>query len=150
MDAGELVALLATATLPGITPVPDGANVTFKVATCPGVTICPAETPLAVYPAPEMVTLDMVTLEFPALVKFTGMTLLLPILTLGKVRVVVLGLRRKVAAFTVSVATLLVMLPAPLVTVTVNCSPLLPVVVTGVVYDVDVAPLMAVPFIFHW
>lgn len=42
MDAGELVALLVTVTLPGMSPVPAGAKVTFRVAVCPGVTICPA------------------------------------------------------------------------------------------------------------
>lgn len=39
--AGELVALLVTVTLPGMSPVPAGAKVTFRVAVCPGATICP-------------------------------------------------------------------------------------------------------------
>jgi hypothetical protein len=39
IDAGELVALLVTFTLPGSGPVPEGAKVTFSVAVCPGVTI---------------------------------------------------------------------------------------------------------------
>lgn len=102
------------------------------------------------YPAPEMVTLEIVTFEFPPLVKITGRMLLLPILTLEKLRLVLLALRMSVAAVTVSVAALLVMLPELLVTVTVNCSLLFPVVVAGVVYEDEVAPLMAVPFIFHW
>jgi hypothetical protein len=46
-------------------------------------------------------------------------------------------------------ATLLVMLPALLVTVTVNSAPLSEAVVAGVVYAKEVAPLMAVPFFFH-
>ena len=91
--AGELVALLVTFTLPGMSPVADGVNVTLSVAVWPGVTICPDETPLAVYPAPEMVTFEIVTLEFPPLVKATGRMLLLPILTLEKFRVVWLALR---------------------------------------------------------
>lgn len=41
MAAGEFVALLATLTLPGRTPVADGVNVTLSVAVLPGVTICP-------------------------------------------------------------------------------------------------------------
>jgi hypothetical protein len=149
-DAGELEALLTTVTPPVIGPVADGANVTLRVAVCPGATICPDGTPLAVYPAPETVTVDIVTLEFPPFVNTTGRTLLLPILTLEKLRLVLLALRTSVAAFTVSVPALLVVLPAPLVTVTVNCSLLFPVVVAGVVYEVEVAPLMALPFIFHW
>ena len=59
-------------------------------------------------------------------------------------------MRTDVAAFTVSVAALLVIAPAGLLTVTVNCAPLFPVVVAGVVYEEEFAPLMAFPFIFHW
>ena len=54
------------------------------------------------------------------------------------------------ATFTVSVAALLVTLPVLFVTVTVNWAPLSDDVVTGVVYVVEVAPLIAVPFFFHW
>ena len=96
--AGEFEASLVTVTLPGMDPVPAGAKVTFRVAVCPGVKICPDETPAAVYPAPEMVTFDMVTFEFPPLVKITGRTLLLPILTVEKLRLVLLTLRMRVAA----------------------------------------------------
>src|ERR1700674_3875859 len=97
-----------------------------------------------------MVTVDIVTFEFPPLVKITGRMLLPPILTFEKLRLVLLALRIKVAAaFTVSVAVLLVMLPALLVTVTVNCTPLSAVVVAGVVYEAEVAPLMATPLLFH-
>ena len=146
---GELVALLVTVALPGRLPADAGAKVTFSVAVCPGVRICPEETPLAVYPAPEMLTLEMVTLEFPALVKVTPRMLVLPMLTFEKLRLVWLALRRNVAAFTVKVAALLLTLPTLFVMVTVNCAPLSVVVVAGVVYDDEVAPLIAVPFLFH-
>ena len=53
------------------------------------------------------------------------------------------------AALTVRVAALLVTLPAELLTITVNCAPLSELVVAGVVYEVEVAPLIAVPFFFH-
>src|ERR1039457_6687226 len=97
-----------------------------------------------------MVTVDIVTSEFPPLVKITGRILLLPILTFEKFRLVLLALRINVpAAVIVSVAALLVMLPMLLVTVTVNCAPLSAVVVAGVVYEDKVAPLMAVPPFFH-
>jgi hypothetical protein len=147
--AGELVALLATVAVPGRLPVVDGVNVTFRVATCPGVNICPVETPLAAYPAPEMLTPETVTFEFPALVNVTGRMLLLPILTLAKFKLVVLALSKKVAAFTVRVATLLVVFPATLETVTANWAPLSAVDVEGVVYDAAVAPLIADPFFVH-
>lgn len=78
-------------------------------------------------------TLEIVTLEFPPLVKVTGRMLLLPILTLEKFNVVWLALSVAVAAVTVSVAALLVALPAELVTVTVNFAPLSALVVAGVV-----------------
>ena len=87
------MALLVTVTLPGTSPAPAGAKVTFSVAVCPDVKIRPDETPLAVYPAPETVTFEIVTSEFPPLVKITGRTLLLPILTVEKFRLVLLALR---------------------------------------------------------
>jgi len=148
--AGELPALLATVTLPGRDPAVAGVNVTFIVAACPGVRINPVCTPLTVYPAPERVTLEIVTLELPLFVNVTGRLLLLPILTLEKFRLAVLALRMAVEADTVSVAALLVTLPAPFETVTVNCVPLSADVVAGVVYEADVAPLMAAPPFFHW
>lgn len=48
MEAGELVALLATVTLPDRLPAVVGVNVSSSVADCPGVRTSPAETPLAV------------------------------------------------------------------------------------------------------
>ena len=73
--AGEFEALLVTVMLPGTSPAAAGAKVTFRVAVCPDVKIRPDETPPAVYPAPETVTFEIVTSEFPPLVKITGRTL---------------------------------------------------------------------------
>ncbi len=80
-----------------------------------------------------MLTFDIVTLEFPALVKVTGKITVLPTSTLEKLRLVWLALRMSVAAFTVRVAALLVTVPVVLVTVTVNSAPLSVVAVAGVV-----------------
>jgi hypothetical protein len=91
-----------------MSPVAAGAKLTLRVAVCPGVKIWPDETPLAVYPAPEMVTFDTVTLEFPPLVRSTDRVLLLPTLTLEKLRLALLAL--SVAA----VAGVLCWLVAPL------------------------------------
>jgi hypothetical protein len=52
-------------------------------------------------------------------------------------------------AFTVRVALLLVAVPAELVTTTEKVEPLSAVVVAGVVYELDIAPVMFVPFFFH-
>lgn len=63
---GEPVALLAIFTLAPVTaPAVVGANVTVSVADCPGVRIVVFDTPLAVNPAPAVVTPETVMLEFP-------------------------------------------------------------------------------------
>jgi hypothetical protein len=54
------------------------------------------------------------------------------------------------AGFTVSVALLLVAEPAELLTDALNVSPEFAAVVAAVVYDAEVAPLIAVPFMLHW
>lgn len=98
MVIGELVALLATVTLPGKLPAAAGENVASRVADCPGVKVKPAETPLAVYRVPETVTFDTVTLEFPAFVKVTLNTLLFPITTFPKLKLDALLVSSAVAA----------------------------------------------------
>ena len=91
------------------------------------------ETPLALKPAPEMVTPETVTVEFPALVRVTFWLLVVERVTFPKLNEDELALRVRVAAFTVSVAALLVALPALLVTTAVNFALLSPVVSAGVV-----------------
>src|SRR5215472_4995554 len=133
MVAGEFVALLATDTLPVAFPAVEGAKPTFKVAFCPGLRTVPAETPLSLKPAPEMVTPEIVTFELPEFVRVNVRELVLPVLTLPKFKLVGLALSRYVAAaLTVRVAAVLVTLPAELLTATVNCSPLSVVAVGGV------------------
>jgi len=68
MEAGELVALLATVTLPITLPADSGANATFIVADWLGARMVPDVTPLAVNPVPVAVTLEIVTFEFPLFV----------------------------------------------------------------------------------
>jgi hypothetical protein len=133
MVAGELVALLATTTLPVALPVAGGANVTFIVADCPAAKVVPAERLLELKPAPEAVTPEMVTFAVPVFLTTTGSVLIVLVSTFPKLNVVGVTLRAAVAAFTVSVAALLVTLPAALLTNTVNCAPLSAVVVAGVV-----------------
>jgi hypothetical protein len=54
------------------------------------------------------------------------------------------------AAATLSMPALLVALPALLEITTVNSARFSEAVVGGVVYNEEVAPLMAVPFFRHW
>jgi hypothetical protein len=88
--AGEFAALLVTVTLPVAFEVAEGANVKSSVAVCPAVNTWPVETPTAVNPAPERLTFEMVTSEFPLFVSVMPCTLLVPTLTLPKLTFVVL------------------------------------------------------------
>jgi hypothetical protein len=66
---GVLVALLATLTLAPVTaPAVVGSNVTVSVAVWPGVRIVPFVTPLALNPAPVVVTPEIVTFALPVFV----------------------------------------------------------------------------------
>ena len=149
IESGEFVALLATVTLPVTLPDAEGLNVAVSVAVWPALSIRPEETPLAVKPAPETVTPETVTVELPAFVSVTLSELLLETFTLPKLKDEELALRRSVEVLTVSVAALLVTLPALLLTDTVNLALLFAAVSAGVVYVDDVAPLIAAPFMLH-
>jgi hypothetical protein len=119
MESGELVALLVTDTLPVTLPAAAGAKLAVKVADCPGARITP-ETPVALNPAPETVTFEIVTLALPPFVSVTVCVLLFGMVTLPKLKEDELELRSSVEAVTVSAAALLVALPALLLTVAVN------------------------------
>lgn len=67
--SGEFVALLATVMLAPVTAIPwIGSNVTVSVTDWPGVRTVPLEIPETLKPAPAVITLDMVTSEFPLFV----------------------------------------------------------------------------------
>src|SRR5882757_1414235 len=131
--AGELVALLATVTLPATPPVDVGANVTFRAADCPGARTVPEDTLLALKPAPVVLRPEIVMLALPELVRVTPRVLVAPVEILPKLRLAGLAFSTTVEAFTVRVAPLLVALPAVLLTRTLNCAPLSAVVSAGVV-----------------
>jgi hypothetical protein len=133
IESGELVALLATETLPVALPAAAGVKLAVKVAVCPAARMSPEETPVALKPAPETATFEIVMLEFPAFVSVTLLVLLLDTFTLPKLKEDALELRSRDEALTVSTAALLVALPAVLVTATVNCALLSAVVSAGVV-----------------
>jgi hypothetical protein len=96
--AGALLALLATDTLPVTLPAAVGANVTFSVAVCPGVSVVLALTPLALNLPPGVLTPNIVTFEFPLFVNVTPSGLLLPTLTFPKLRLAGFAPSRTVAA----------------------------------------------------
>ena len=96
---GELVALLVIATFAPLTaPGVVGANVTVRVADCPGVSTVPFEMPLALKPAPVSATLEIVIFEFPLLVSNVVKDELLPSFTFPKLKVVGFAPSDKVAA----------------------------------------------------
>jgi hypothetical protein len=96
MRAGELVAELAMVMIPARFPAAAGAKVTSNVAFCPGARIIPAETPPVVNSASELLTWEMDTLEFPALVIVIPETPLLPRGTFPKVKLDELTFNREV------------------------------------------------------
>jgi hypothetical protein len=128
-----LVALLLTITDPLAAPLVDGVNVTLIAVFCPGLRIKPAALPTALKPAPDTITWEIVTFEFPVLVNVTFFEPLLDMFTLPKFRLETLGLRRTVVAgATDRVAAALVALPAALLITTENAAPLSEVLVAGV------------------
>jgi hypothetical protein len=129
---GEFVALLVTVTRPDTLPVLDGAKVTFRIVFCPGPRMIP-DAPVALKPGPETLTLEMVALELPELVRVALKVLLVPMLTAPKVKLEGLAVNCDEPELTERVAALLVVLPAELLTVTVTCAPLSDAVVAGVV-----------------
>ena len=131
--SGELEALLATATLPVTVPVAAGVNDAVSVADWPGFKMVPVETPLALNPAPEMLTFEIVIAEVPAFVSVTVLEPVVETERLPKPNDVALELRIDVAGLTARAAAALVTAPALLLSATLNCDPLSEVVVAGVV-----------------
>jgi hypothetical protein len=125
--------LLVTEMVPLMAPLAAGAKVAFKMAAWPGIKTVPAEIPLALNPAPEILTFETVTFAVPVFVSVTLCTLLLETFTLPKLKLAELTLRRGVPEFTVRMAVLLTTLPMPLAIATANCAPLSALVVAAVV-----------------
>jgi len=156
MVVGELVALLATLTLPVRLPAEAGAKVALRVTAWLGAKVVPEVTPLALKPAPETVKLERVTFEFPVLVKLALSKLLLPKFTLPKPRLVGFAVSRKVAVTPVPLRAIIrgelgalltsetvpVTLPAALgLKATLNVALLPAAMVSGTVMPVRLKPL---------
>jgi len=105
---GELLALLAIVTLPVALPVDVGVRLTVNVTDCPAVKVVFDATPLALYPDPEAVTCEMVTLEFPVFVSVTFCELVLPTVTFPKLKLVGVALKTSVAVAPVPLSGMVV------------------------------------------
>jgi hypothetical protein len=129
-----LVALLVMVTFPVTPTLLAGVKLTLSGAVCPGARTCPVDTPLVAKPAPEMLTLEMVTLELPEFVTVVLMVEFPPTVTFPNVKLEGLTVRLEVeVAPTVRVALALVTLPAELVTMALKRAPLSEALDAGVV-----------------
>jgi hypothetical protein len=88
---GEPVALLVTVTAPVALPATGGLKITLKVSCCVGVRVAGALAPLRLNPVPEAAMLETVTLTFPVLVTVSVCVAEVPVLTIPKLRLVVLN-----------------------------------------------------------
>ena len=113
---GEFVALLSTDTLPVTLPAAAGANAMFSETDCPGVTVVPVLTPLALNPVPETVMLAIVTVEVPLFVSVALNELLLPRFTFPKLKVVGFAPSSKVGATPVPLNGMVIGEPGALLT----------------------------------
>lgn len=113
---GEFVALLITDTLPVTLPAAAGTNAIFSVTDCPGVSMVPVLTPLALNPVPETVTLAIVTIEFPLFVSVALNELLLPTFTFPKLKLAGFAPSRKVGITPVPVREMANGVPGALLT----------------------------------
>jgi len=117
---GVLVALLATLTPAPVTaPAVVGSKVTVRVAVCPGVRTVPFVTPLALNPAPVVVSPEIVTLEFPLLVSVEACELDVFSVCVPKPKLAGFALNVRVAAKPVPVRLIVIDKGAPFV---VSCT----------------------------
>lgn len=93
--AGELLALLVTATLPAAAPADVGVRLTVNVADCPGIKVVFGATPLSLYPGPETATCEIVIFEFPTFVSVTFCELVFVRATLPKLKLAGLAVRSR-------------------------------------------------------
>lgn len=77
-EAGELVAVLTTVTLPVKLLTLGGVNVTLIEVFCPGASVTGPEKPPIPKPVPEALTCDTVTEPVPVLVSVNGNALVVP------------------------------------------------------------------------
>jgi len=96
-DKVGFVAFEVMVTLPLALPAATGAKVTLKVALCPAASVAGVEIPLKEKPVPLVATFEIVTVDPPVLVTVSDRTLLLPSVTVPKLKLVGLAPRAPAA-----------------------------------------------------
>jgi len=89
--AGEPLELLVTVTVPVALPAAVGLKITLKVRVCVGVRVVGVPAPLRPNPAPAAEMPEITTVAFPLLVTVTDCVAEAPVLTLPKLRLLVLN-----------------------------------------------------------
>ena len=119
IEAGELLALLVTVTVPVKFPAVLGANSIWRIAVCPAAMVVPL-TPLSTLkPVPLADASDTVTLEFPALTRVAPSVLDPPTASLPKFKT-----EFEISNVRVGVP------PVPLTAILTSAAPLLPFSIT--------------------
>jgi hypothetical protein len=135
------VALLAMLTLAPFTAPPVvGSNVTVSVAVCPGVSIVPFETPVALNPAPTAVTPETVMLEFPLFVSVAVSGVGVFRFTVPKLKLVGFGVSTCAAATPVPLRLIVSEEGAPLVVSTMEPVTLVAEAGVKIAFSVALAP----------
>jgi len=150
IDIGEFVASLMIVIVPENAAALGGVNITLSVAVCPGATVEPFSAEGELKPCDGMLTLLIVAEAFPEFVSDTAIVLLDPTTTFPKLNVEAFAVRRAVPATTVSIAGLLIRLPAELLTTAMKIEPSSERRVGGVTYVGSIASGMITPFFCHW
>ena len=123
IDIGEFAASLTIVIAPENAAALGGVKTTLIVADCPGAIVEPLSAEGDVKACGEMLALAIVATALPELVSVTDIVLLEPTVTFPKLNVEALAVRRGVPVMTVSIAGLLIKIPAELLTVTMKIEP---------------------------
>ena len=86
--ADGFAALLMNATLPVTAAAVAGVKVAVNVVLCPGFNVTPLDTPVALNPAPEMLTPENIISAVPVFDRVNVSDAVVPILTLPKTKLV--------------------------------------------------------------
>lgn len=123
IDIGEFVASLTIVIVPENAAAFGGVNTTLSVVVCPGATVEPLRAEGELKPCEGMLTLLIVVEAVPELVSETAIVPLDPTATFPKLNVETLAVSCAVPATTVSIAGLLIRLPAELLTTAMKIEP---------------------------
>jgi hypothetical protein len=123
IEIGEFVASLIIVIVPENAAAVGGVNTTLSVAVCPGATVEPLSAEVELNPCDGILALLIVAEAVPELVSETAIAPLDPTTTFPKLNVEAFAVRCAVPATTVSIAGLLIKLPAELLTTAMKMEP---------------------------